>query len=111
MDRLLHNAELAGELVEAFFAECDEALAALRTAIERGDMTGLRFAAHAMAGTLGNLSALVAYESARRLEALGCAGETAGAADAFARLQADIGELKPVLVAWIASGTAGALPT
>lgn len=61
--------ELLGEIIDAFFDECPLLTAALVDAINRGDTSAIRRAAHTLKGALGTLGALEASSLARELEA------------------------------------------
>ena len=56
----------------------------------QGRRTGFGLAAHTLKGTLGNLSAVPAYEAARRLEDMGRTGDLDRIEEAFRRVQEQV---------------------
>jgi PAS domain S-box-containing protein len=71
--------DLLAELVEMYFADAPDQIAAMRDAIAVGDGQVLRQAAHALKGSSANLGAVTLAEIASRLELLGRDGKTEGA--------------------------------
>ena len=63
------DTELLGEVIELFAADGPRILAEARAALERRDGPGLRRAAHAFKGLVGNFTLARPYELAQRLEA------------------------------------------
>jgi len=90
---------LLAEIIQLFLSQCPRWLAEIRNAIERGDATRLRNAAHTLKGAVGNFRAQAAYEEAQRLETLGRDGNLAPAGGACAALEKHLGRLLPALAA------------
>jgi CheY-like chemotaxis protein/HPt (histidine-containing phosphotransfer) domain-containing protein len=97
LDRMGRNWELLQELVEMFFEDCPQWMAAIRDSIRRGDARGLKVAAHTLRGAVAHFSAGAAAEAARTLEAMGRAGDLMGAAEAYATLEEAIRGLETAL--------------
>jgi len=95
--RLGNDAALVREILELFRADCDRLNRELRGAIETGDAARLSRAAHALKGSLGNLSADTAGAAALRLEILGRTGSLADAADAYRSLETELVRLNAAL--------------
>jgi PAS domain S-box-containing protein len=85
--------ELAGLFVET----SPRWLAELRAAVGRRDVAGVRRLAHTIKGSLGQLGATPAHAAAQRLEAIGQAEDLAGAAEACAALEEEVGRLRTAL--------------
>jgi CheY-like chemotaxis protein len=68
IERLGGDRELAGEVVEGFFADFDGILEAAGDALEDGDSRELRARAHRLAGSLANISALPLRDLAIEIE-------------------------------------------
>ena len=92
------NRELLSELVDILRAESPRLLANLRQSVEAGDARGVREAAHAIKGTVGNFGGHAASEAARVLEVMGRDGVLNGAGAAVARLELAVAELERNLV-------------
>jgi two-component system, sensor histidine kinase and response regulator len=91
------DVELLGEVAELFLNDCDSALAAIRSAIARGDAPSVVLGAHAFKGSLGSLAATEASAAAQDLETLAVCEGCAKASVAFERLAAALARLRPVL--------------
>lgn len=89
--------ELAKEIAQAFLFECDDLSSKLKKAVSAGEAEGLRKAAHALKGSLGNVSATLAFYLARYLEDLGRKGDTSEAPSVFESIEAEIERLKAEL--------------
>jgi CheY-like chemotaxis protein len=68
MNRLANDEELFHQVIELFLADCPPRLTAIETAVTAGDADQIRFAAHALKGSAGNLAAEGLFEAARALE-------------------------------------------
>jgi len=68
MERVGGDNALARELLDMFKADCPARLAALRAALDAGDMDGVRSAAHEIKGTAANMSAKAVVAAAVRAE-------------------------------------------
>ena len=71
LERLGHDDQLVGDVVQMFLADCPARLADIRAAIDRRDAGAIASAAHTLKGAAGNLSATGLFESARTLERIG----------------------------------------
>jgi HPt (histidine-containing phosphotransfer) domain-containing protein len=81
------NPRVVEVLVEATLAELPNMLAAVRSAIEKGDAPGLRLAAHTLKGTLRYFGDTAACQWAMCLEKMASDGDLGEAADSFAKLE------------------------
>jgi two-component system, sensor histidine kinase and response regulator len=89
--------ELLKSLIEVFFDSYPAQLAQMREAIHGGDAEGVYRLAHTLAGAVGIFGARPALAAAARLEEMGREGKLTGAAEAWKRLDAALGRLKPAL--------------
>lgn len=97
---LVHD--LAQLLVDTIPAQLD----AIRSAIAGGDATALCAAAHRLRGSIVAFGVPDAVETARTLEAMGTAGEFAGAEALSTALATDVQSLRDSAKAWLDTGTA-----
>src|SRR5262249_36044951 len=88
--RVFGEAQIVGELLEAFLEELPRVAATLRDAAKRGDLRGIQRGAHALKGAFANLSAKEAAARAARLEALAAADDRGGAASQMIELEEEI---------------------
>ena len=86
---------LALEILQMFIEDCPQRLAAIRSAVDKGDANGLRTAAHTLKGSAGYLAAAFVVEAAAELEGLGRQGQLAAAPAVLARLERAVAELVP----------------
>lgn len=87
------------KLIDLFAQERPKMWTALKEALARGDATALQRAAHTLKGALANLGAMVAAQTARRLEDHGRAGDLGAAAAAtLAALEQDLDRFQAALV-------------
>jgi CheY-like chemotaxis protein len=100
--RVEGDRDLLLELIEVFRADYPQRLAEIRTALDQADAQMLHRSAHSLKGALGFFAAPAALEAARRLEAMGRAGDLASGADEFARLEEASNRLESALTAVIA---------
>ncbi len=91
------NGPLLRQIVELFFEEAPRLLRDIREALLRWDARRVQSAAHTLKGAVANFKAPAAREAAERVEFLGRAGDLAGAAEAYAGLEAELHRLRPVL--------------
>jgi PAS domain S-box-containing protein len=96
--RLGGKVALLVQVLQLFRSECPRLMHDLRDAIAQRDAERIHFAAHALKGTLGNLSAADAFASALRLQELGRTGTLADADTAFAALEQQIERLDHAIV-------------
>jgi CheY-like chemotaxis protein/HPt (histidine-containing phosphotransfer) domain-containing protein len=96
-NRLGHDDALIRRIVGLFLDKSASWLADIRTAVHNRDARQLERAAHALKGSLANLTAHHGAEAAETLERLGRAGRLDQAADALARLDAVMRRLHALL--------------
>jgi two-component system, sensor histidine kinase and response regulator len=89
--------QLLAEIIALFQHDAVQQLAAIRTAIERGDGPGLQRAAHTLAGSVGCFGASQVVQTARTLEAMGRTTNLEGALPAFQLLDRQLQMLQPAL--------------
>lgn len=82
--------ELLRELVSLFRGESPRFLADMERAIKAGQAEQLLQAAHTIKGSLGNLGAMAAYESALALEMMGRNGDLEQAEAEYVKLVAEV---------------------
>jgi HPt (histidine-containing phosphotransfer) domain-containing protein len=85
--------KLLTELVALFVEAWPQRLSDLRAAVERGDSDALERAAHAAKGSVGTFATRGAFESARRLEEMGRAGDMTGAGTELLHLEQQVKSL------------------
>lgn len=91
--------DLARLLVETVPVQLD----AVQSAVSTGNGGALRSAAHTLRGSIASFGVPSAVETARRLEALGAAGDVAGANALVPLLTADVQSLCASAKAWLDS--------
>ncbi|MDP9268392.1 MAG: response regulator [Acidobacteriota bacterium] len=91
------DAALLLELVDVFRGEYPKLLSALRAAIASHDPLALRYAAHALKGSVSNFYAPAAVATAQRLELMSQDAQLSGAGEACDVLENDISALWPLL--------------
>ena len=85
------DAEFAVELVQTFIESGDAVLRDIRDALQRGDATAVRQAAHALKGSSASMCAGAASEAAALLEAAARSGDLTELAALEARLRSETG--------------------
>lgn len=88
--RCLHNAELAGEILEKFEAQLKDDLAAIRGGCRAGNAAETMRLAHALKGSAANLSADALRTVAEKAETMARNGDMTGVADLFPQLEREI---------------------
>ncbi len=96
--RVEGNRELLAELVDIFRDESPRMLAELRRCCEAGDPGGVRDAAHALKGCVGNFGALAAADAALALEHLGRDEDLRESGPRLAELEREVEHLSIGLV-------------
>ena len=84
---------LVNEVLELFRNEADGLLADVGKALQAGDATGVKRAAHRLKGALVSLGAKPSTEAARALEVSGGAGDLAAASAMLAQLEKEMSRL------------------
>jgi two-component system, sensor histidine kinase and response regulator len=97
LKRLGGDDELLREIATMFLDEYPRMISAIREAIALGDAESLERAAHAFKGSVGNFCAERASQRALRLEIMGRDSKLAGAEEACARLEEEIGRILPAI--------------
>jgi signal transduction histidine kinase/DNA-binding response OmpR family regulator len=90
--RLGGRGEMVARFVEMFSGVVTGYLAALRDAVEQGDLEQTRIQAHTIKGAAANISAWQLRQTAEELEQLARAGECEGAGQLLQRLETGYGE-------------------
>ena len=93
MERVGGDNALARELLEMFKADCPARLAALRAALEAGDMDGVRSAAHEIKGTAANMSAKAVVAAAVRAEQAARDDDASAVGQALRELEDALGDV------------------
>jgi len=97
MERVEGDQELLVELVNLFLEDAPRLLAAMRAALQRGDMQVLERSAHSMKGAAGNLSAHATVAAAALLEKNAKSGDTESSKVSLAALEEAVRRLQPGL--------------
>jgi CheY-like chemotaxis protein/HPt (histidine-containing phosphotransfer) domain-containing protein len=103
--RLEGDTQLFRKMIQAFFAQIRKALPEIRAAVERADGDTLERAAHKLRGSIGSFGDRRASDAALRLELMGPDGEFAGAPQALADLENELGRLREALAAFSEEGS------
>ncbi|MBF0549457.1 MAG: response regulator [Deltaproteobacteria bacterium] len=96
--RVFGDPELITELVAMFLDSFPRSMASIREAIRRADGPELEHSAHFFKGTVGNFSAMPAFDLALKLEKMGQRRDFTEAEETFAQLEKQIAQLKPALI-------------
>ena len=94
LSRLHGDTELAAEIVRLFTEECPSLLAAIRTALDRRDVTAVRRAAHTLKGAAGTAAAVGIAEAAALLEVLAAEGHLDAFEGAWLRISTEASALR-----------------
>ncbi|HSR50892.1 MAG TPA: response regulator [Acidobacteriota bacterium] len=97
LERVDHDRELLGEIVELFLEDYPSLLEDIEEAIESQDAYGLERSAHALKGSVGNFMAQRAQQAAFRLERLGREKRLEEAPQAMETLRSELQRLTPAL--------------
>ncbi len=87
LERVEGDHELLNELIQLYVEDAPGLLAAMRDALERGNMPDLERSAHSMKGAAGNLCAQSTSAAAAQLEHNAKAGDLAGAKESLESLE------------------------
>jgi signal transduction histidine kinase/CheY-like chemotaxis protein/HPt (histidine-containing phosphotransfer) domain-containing protein len=99
--RLEGDETLLRELVELFLEDTPQRLDRIHDAFVNNDLKMLERATHTLKGSVGNLCAYRAYETAKRLERLAQIGDGLRITDALTDLEMEMARLQPVLSACV----------
>jgi HPt (histidine-containing phosphotransfer) domain-containing protein len=97
--RELGDADLLSELSTMFLDDASSSLAALREAVEEGDVLTVERVAHTLKGAAGNMGAPGMAAICAELQDLGASGDLRGAAELLGRLEKEFGRVRPALEA------------
>ncbi len=98
LTRLDGDEDLLREIAGLFLDNCPRMLSDIRQAVADRDSRALERAAHALKGSVSNLSARAAFEAVLRLEEMSRKGDLTRAEDACAALEQEIERLKSALL-------------
>jgi two-component system, sensor histidine kinase and response regulator len=90
LDFLDGNEELLEQITPIFLEDCPKQMAAIGKAIRNGNGEKIRFAAHALKGSVGNFRATRAVELAQRVEDAGKADNVSAAQELLPALEQEI---------------------
>jgi HPt (histidine-containing phosphotransfer) domain-containing protein len=94
---------LVRDLAKLLVATVPEQVDAVRMAVDAGDGSALRAAAHKLRGSIVSFGVPTTVDAARRLEAMGASGDLAGADSLIPQLAADVQSLCTSAKAWLDS--------
>jgi HPt (histidine-containing phosphotransfer) domain-containing protein len=97
MERVEGDQELLTEMIHLFQEDAPNLLAAMRDALQRGDMVVLERSAHSLKGAAGNLSAKSTAAAALQLEANAKNRDTASARGSLVEVERAVKQLLPAL--------------
>ncbi len=99
--RLEGDETLLRELVELFLDDTPQHLDRIHDAFVHNDLKMLERTTHTLKGSVGNLCAYRAYETAKRLERLAQIGDGLRITDALTDFEMEMARLQPVLSAFV----------
>jgi signal transduction histidine kinase/DNA-binding response OmpR family regulator len=97
MERLGGDEELMSEVIRLFIQDCPNRLAAIKTAVDQRSAEGIRKAAHALKGAVGNLSASALFDATATLERIGADGRLDAAEAGWRRVVTEVSLLMSTL--------------
>jgi CheY-like chemotaxis protein len=97
-------ADLLAKVIDIYLRETPALLQALREAARRGDVVGLRRAAHSLKSGSANLGAGCLAELCREMEAAALSGDLARGPQQVAAIETEYGKVWPALAAQIKEG-------
>jgi len=87
------NSKLLCKLIDIFAAELPKLMSRIRRAIAKQDARGLRDAAHALKGAVGNFDHDATFEAVRKLEEMGRENRLSDAHAMFQRVKNEMAHL------------------
>jgi two-component system, sensor histidine kinase and response regulator len=99
LSRVGGDEELLREIAELFLDDYPNLLGQIHQAVESRDPQGLERASHSLKGSVANFGAEPAYQAALELERLARSRNLAGVGAALQKLESDLAELRPELIA------------
>ena len=106
LQRVDGDRELYLELIEIFFSDYENNLAALKEHLKVGDVKKFKEVIHMMKGVLGNISAKRAYHQAAKMDAQVKGGSLAGMENEIPKLEKNVAEFKVAVAEYKATGKA-----
>ena len=100
------DAGLVRDLAQLLIDTTPPQVDAVRAAVEKSDGPALKAAAHKLRGSIVCFGVPAAVETARKLEAMGAAGDLSGADELSRQLAADVQSLRDSARAWLDGGAA-----
>jgi HPt (histidine-containing phosphotransfer) domain-containing protein len=100
LDRTCGDRELLAEIIDIFRSDTPPQVAALRVALEAGDVARVERGAHRLRGSLSSLSARPAADAALTLETLARQGSVDRLDDSLFTLEREIDRLTAALTAY-----------
>jgi HPt (histidine-containing phosphotransfer) domain-containing protein len=97
LDTVGGDAAFLNELMDAYFDDSPQLLAALHQALESGNTESLRRAAHSFKSNSANFGALALAALCKELEELGKRNELTGAGELIAQAEAEYAAVKTEL--------------
>ena len=97
LERVEGDSNLLGEMIHLFIDDAPRLLAAMRDALQLGDMPALERSAHSMKGAASNLSAQFTAAIASRLEASARSGNAHSSQAYLKKLEGTVQRLLPLL--------------
>jgi len=95
LERLGADEELLCQAAQEFLDAVEDSYQAVVRAVEAGDASALRIAAHSVKGAARNFGAYTAQHAAYRLEIMGQLNDLEGADSALVLLRSCLDDLKP----------------
>lgn len=99
LDSVGNDREFLAELLQAYFDDSPNLLAAMYTALAAGDAEAFRRAAHSLKSNSTNFGAMALSRMCKQLEGLGKSGTLDGAEATIAQVEAEYARVKGVLQA------------
>jgi HPt (histidine-containing phosphotransfer) domain-containing protein len=99
LESLGGDLDFLAELLQTYFDDSPQQIAAMRAAVAAGDAEALRRAAHSLKSNSANFGALALSAKCKELEMVGKAGTVDGAADKIAVVAADYEQVRAALEA------------
>lgn len=95
----LGGASFVREMVQMFYGYSDEKLAAARTALDGGDLTGVEKAIHPLKTSAGHVGAMAMKQISQQIEQSSRDGDQAPIPGLLSALEQAYAEVKPLLEA------------
>lgn len=92
------------QIVELFIEDSEVVLSRIHDAIAQRDAEMLAYSAHSLKGAVGNFGAPLAFHAAKKMEALGRAGDLESARSGFSWLEDEVNRLRLALEDFVKPG-------